>query len=58
MQLTLGNGTEEIVRRYPFPSRLFFFSLHLFDSDPIHHFQFYPGTGQGDDHVSNRNVMM
>lgn len=47
-----GNGTEDIVRRYPNPSRLFFFSLHLFDLEDQSHFQFYPGTGQTDDHVS------
>ena len=28
-----GNGTEDIVRRYAHPSRLFFFSLHLYDKD-------------------------
>ena len=28
-----GNGTEDIVRRYAHPSRLFFFSLHLFDKE-------------------------
>ena len=28
-----GSGTEEIVRRYPHPSRLFFFCLHLFDEE-------------------------
>ncbi|RYG68417.1 hypothetical protein EON64_05230 [archaeon] len=48
-----GNGTEDIVRRYAHPSRLFFFSLHLFDQEPESRFQFYPGTGQTDDRVSN-----
>lgn len=28
-----GSGTEDIVRRYPHPSRLFFFCLHLFDEE-------------------------
>jgi acetoin utilization deacetylase AcuC-like enzyme len=31
-----GNGTEDIVRRYAHPSRLFFFSLHLYDKDDPH----------------------
>lgn len=47
-----GNGTEDIVRRYQHPSRLFFFSLHLFDQEPTIKYQFYPGTGSVDDHVS------
>lgn len=29
-----GNGTEDIVRRYKEPSRLFFFSVHLYEKDP------------------------
>lgn len=33
--LLTGRGTEDIVRRYPHPSRLFLFCLHLFDSDPV-----------------------
>ena len=33
--LLIGRGTEDIVRRYPHPSRLFLFCLHLFDSDPV-----------------------
>jgi acetoin utilization deacetylase AcuC-like enzyme len=28
-----GNGTEDIVKRYPHPSRLFFFSLHLYEKE-------------------------
>ena len=28
-----GNGTEAIVRKYPHPSRQFFFSLHLYDKE-------------------------
>lgn len=80
-----GNGTEDIVRRYAHPSRLFFFSLHLYDKeDPHSHgapttavpvktnpdrpidaatgdtpapaqrkYEFYPGTGVKDDHVSS-----
>lgn len=91
-----GNGTEDIVRRYAHPSRLFFFSLHLYDKDEPSHaagdgnntsaaastapptlvrtttdrpidaatsgaggstptkrsYEFYPGTGLRDDHVS------
>lgn len=48
---SIGNGTEDIVRRYPHPSRLFFFSVHLYDHDPIQKYRFYPGTGGNDDHV-------
>jgi hypothetical protein len=32
--LYVGNGTEDIVRRYSHPSRLFFFSLHLYEKEP------------------------
>jgi hypothetical protein len=77
------------VRRYAHPSRLFFFSLHLYDKDDASHgaaaaaapavvktttdrpidavtaapapdaptprsYEFYPGTGVKDDHVSAR----
>ncbi len=88
---SLGNGTEDIVRRYSHPSRLFFFSLHLYEKEdggqqqhssqpaaavktttdrPIdavtteataapsaapvstRKYEFYPGTGVKDDHVS------
>lgn len=38
-----GNGTEDIVRRYPQPHRLFFFSLHLYDKDQT--YEFFPGVG-------------
>ncbi len=41
------------MRRYRDPSRLFFFSLHLFDQDEAARFQFYPGTGRSDDYVHN-----
>lgn len=90
----LGNGTEDIVRRYSHPSRLFFFSLHLYEKEdggqqPQHSshqpaavktttdrpidavtteaaaapsaaspaarkYEFYPGTGVKDDHVSGK----
>jgi hypothetical protein len=49
--LFLGNGTEDIVRRYQHPSRLLFFSIHLFDADEPNNFNFYPGTGGVDDYV-------
>jgi acetoin utilization deacetylase AcuC-like enzyme len=57
--LLVGNGTEDIVRRYPHPSRLFFFSLHLYDKEAqvqtstgsVPGFQFYPGSGAADDTV-------
>jgi acetoin utilization deacetylase AcuC-like enzyme len=33
-----GNGTEDIVRKYHQPHRLFFFSIHLYDKvRRIHH---------------------
>ena len=42
-----GNGTEEIVRRYSKPDRLFFFSIHLFDQEKAdgdgEPYEFYPG---------------
>jgi len=51
-----GNGTEEIVRKYHDPSKLFFFSIHLYDNDKKRggrasnfHYKFYPGTGSEDD---------
>lgn len=52
-----GNGTEDIVRRYPHPSRLFFFSVHLYDKELSPEskqlvYQFYPGSGDTDDNVS------
>ena len=46
-----GNGTEDIVRRYAHPSRLFFFSLHLFERSP--EYEFFPGTGALDDTAHN-----
>lgn len=49
---SIGNGTEDIVRRYQHPSRLFFFSVHLFDKDdPPNNFEFFPGSGRDDDTV-------
>lgn len=46
-----GNGTEDIVKLYPHPSRLFFFSVHLYDHDPSVGYHFYPGTGERNDYV-------
>ena len=46
-----GNGTEDIVRRYQHPSRLFFYSVHLFDKSPS--YEFFPGTGARDDPAHN-----
>lgn len=46
-----GNGTEDIVKTYPHPSRLFFFSVHLYDHDPNVGYHFYPGTGDRNDYV-------
>ena len=44
-----GNGTEEIVQKCHDPSRLFFFSVHIFDHDKKKgikpDYSFYPGTG-------------
>lgn len=54
-----GNGTEEIVRKFSDPSKLFFFSIHLYDNDnrkrSANQFQykFYPGTGSEDDLALN-----
>ena len=62
-----GNGTEEIVRRYPRPDRLLFFSIHLFDkettsgsavAEPVEEeeetsYEFYPGSGSGDNTAHN-----
>lgn len=50
-----GNGTEEIVRKCHDPSKLFFFSIHLYDNDRRKrgpnqaYYKFYPGTGAEDD---------
>lgn len=55
-----GNGTEEIVRKCHDPSKLFFFSIHLYDNDKKRqrnpnqfHYKFYPGTGSEDDLALN-----
>jgi hypothetical protein len=46
-----GNGTEEIVREYCKPHKLFFFSIHLYDktnstssnATAANSYEFYPG---------------
>jgi len=48
-----GNGTEDIVRRYTTPSRLLFFSLHLYDKDLDPGYEFFPGSGATDDASHN-----
>lgn len=56
-----GNGTEEIVRKCNDPSKMFFFSIHLYDNDKRKRsgngnqfaYQFYPGTGSEDDLALN-----
>jgi len=48
-----GNGTEDIVRRYKSPSKLFFFSLHLYDKDDKANYEFFPGSGEKDDTAHN-----
>lgn len=54
-----GNGTEEIVRKCHDPSKLFFFSIHLYDNDKKkraagqYYYKFYPGTGSEDDLAMN-----
>jgi acetoin utilization deacetylase AcuC-like enzyme len=54
-----GNGTEEIVRKCHDPSKLFFFSIHLYDNDKRKggrsqlQYKFYPGTGAEDDLALN-----
>jgi acetoin utilization deacetylase AcuC-like enzyme len=55
-----GNGTEEIVRKCHDPSKLFFFSIHLYDNDKRKRinpnqvvYKFYPGTGMEDDLALN-----
>jgi len=54
-----GNGTEEIVRKCHDPSKLFFFSIHLYDNDKRKRapnqfaYKFYPGTGNEDDLALN-----
>jgi len=49
-----GNGTEEIVRAYSDPNKLFFFSIHIYDKDAPASYEFYPGTGQDDE--LNHNI--
>jgi acetoin utilization deacetylase AcuC-like enzyme len=56
-----GNGTEEIVRKYHDPGKLFFFSIHLYDNEEkkrkreskSFQYKFYPGTGEEDDVALN-----
>ena len=48
-----GNGTEDIVRRYPHPSRLFFFSVHLYEKSDDRGYEFFPGSGSADDIAHN-----
>eukprot|EP00597_Dinobryon_sp_UTEXLB2267_P005784 CAMPEP_0170064464 /NCGR_PEP_ID=MMETSP0019_2-20121128/4938_1 /TAXON_ID=98059 /ORGANISM="Dinobryon sp., Strain UTEXLB2267" /LENGTH=1142 /DNA_ID=CAMNT_0010271133 /DNA_START=213 /DNA_END=3641 /DNA_ORIENTATION=+ len=59
-----GNGTEDIVRRYGQPKKLFLFSLHLSDQDTADSGsgggedneegdEFFPGTGLLDDNACN-----
>jgi SHAQKYF class myb-like DNA-binding protein len=48
-----GNGTEDIVRRYQHPSRLFFFSCHLYDHTDGDPNEFFPGSGREDDTAHN-----
>ncbi len=49
----VGNGTEDIVRQYKHPSKLFFFSSHLYDKELEGGFEFFPGSGADDDMVHN-----
>jgi SHAQKYF class myb-like DNA-binding protein len=54
-----GNGTEDIVRKCHDPSKLLFFSIHLYDNDRKKRgsnqfsYKFYPGTGSEDDLALN-----
>jgi len=48
-----GNGTEDIVRRFRDPSKLFFFSVHLLDKDNADGYEFFPGSGSADDTKHN-----
>jgi len=59
-----GNGTEEIVRRAHDSTRIFFFSVHLYDNpnatagkysrgSATKEWSFYPGTGDKDDMAHN-----
>jgi len=45
-----GNGTEDIVRRYQHPSKLFFYSVHLYEKEETG-YEFFPGSGADDDTV-------
>ncbi|CAM9355325.1 unnamed protein product, partial [Chrysoparadoxa australica] len=42
-----GNGTEEIAKAYHDPSRLLFYSVHLFEKEGS--YEFFPGSGAEDD---------
>jgi acetoin utilization deacetylase AcuC-like enzyme len=44
-----GNGTEDIVRHYNQPERLFFASIHISDRSAAESYTFYPGSGVQDD---------
>lgn len=53
-----GNGTEDIVKRYPHPHRLLFTSLHLYDkgveAEPAEKdYEFFPGSGAAGDNAHN-----
>lgn len=49
-----GNGTEEIVKQFHDPGKLFFFSIHLYDTDKRKAgYSFYPGTGDEDSLAHN-----
>ncbi len=53
-----GNGTEDIVRRYPHPHRLLFFSLHIYDKgdeqEPVEKdYEFFPGSGAAGESAHN-----
>jgi acetoin utilization deacetylase AcuC-like enzyme len=48
-----GNGTEEIVKRLGDASKIFFFSIHLFDKDAEEGYEFYPGSGDKDSTMNN-----
>lgn len=49
-----GNGTEEIVKQFHDPGKLFFFSIHLYDTEKGKAgYSFYPGTGDEDSLTHN-----
>ncbi|GMH79579.1 hypothetical protein TL16_g08191 [Triparma laevis f. inornata] len=55
-----GNGTQEIVKNFTEPHRLFFFSAHLWDTDEKTDYTFYPGSGsdsQEDGGEENPNII-